>query len=130
MKLKLSQFAILLLLFVVLAQAYVFPFQYEGGGSGGVSTPPANSDETDNPAKLLRDLYDSEKPTYSLARKADPSPNLASASNSRALYTAIDIPIFSPYVAQILIEWGIWGWWKKPALYVPFYYICGGELQF
>ena len=101
MKLRSSRFAILFLLFVVLAQTNVLPLDYEGGGSGGGgSSSPAQIGDTDNPEQLLRNLYAAQKPTYSLIPR-DTRPDIATASNLRTLYTLVGVPIGS-YVAQIL----------------------------
>lgn len=99
MKLKSSRFAILFLLFVVLAQTNVLPLDYEGGGSGGSSSP-AQIGDTDNPEQLLRNLYAAQKPTYSLIPR-DTRSDIATSSNLRTLYTLVGVPIGS-YVAQIL----------------------------
>lgn len=101
-----------------------------GVGGGGGTVDSVNGD-SDNPEALLKNLYFSEKPSYSVT--TPPTPPTPLNPHTRPppptarilLFTSIGIPV-SPYVIQLFIEWGIWGKWKKPALYVPFYYICGG----
>lgn len=83
-----------------------------GGGGGGSSVP---SDETDDPEALLRSAYAAYKPKHSLASLHSPGSIQAAARNLQ-----------STQVTQVFSDYERWGRWKKPALYINDYYICGG----